>query len=146
MPPQETMGTMPQDLSVPPLSEGQQPISKDQYLELVQLFDKVKQASGRLHSTQFMIKNQAAQSRRDALKRVFDELAAAGVDLNNPESVATFIQKLQDRDPDLYQLFEEAMGQLLADNETNNEDQRASINEGVPGIPQEIRGPEASRG
>lgn len=132
--------TPPQGMPSP---DGQQPISRDQYLELLQLFDKVKQSSGNLNSMQFMAKNRSEQSKRDALKKVFDEMAASGVDLNNPESVSEFMKKLQDKNPDLYQLFEEVMGQLLADNETNNEDQRESFAEELPGVPEGIRGPEA---
>ena len=96
-------------------ADGQQPISSAQHLELLQLFDKVKQASGNLNSMQFVAKNRSEQSKRDALKKVFDEMAASGVDLNNPESVSAFMQKLQDKNPDLYQLFEEVMEQLLTD-------------------------------
>lgn len=118
--------------------DGQQPIAQDKYLELLQLFENVKQAAGKLNSTQFMTKNHAAQSKRDALRMVFDEMAAAGVDLNDPQSVSGFLQKMEQKNPDLYQLFEEAVNGLLNDNETNNEAQNGSITEGLQGVPERI--------
>lgn len=108
---------------------GRQPITDQQYAALQALLAKVKQAGQNLGSMNFVNNNKAIQSKRDGLKQVFAQLAAAGVDLSNPKSVSAFLAKLQAANPDMYQLFVKAMGVLLNENATP-----AATQPSVPGV------------
>jgi len=68
-------------------------------------------------NTQKLInENDLKQVRSEMLRTVFDALQRAGVDLSDRESIGKFMQKLQEQDPDLAELFGMAMDKIL--NET----------------------------
>jgi len=93
--------------------DGNAPVSDAQYQELVDLLAKVKAGSSQLSSLRFVSDNKDIQNRRDALKEVFMMMTQAGVDVSDPASVAAFLDKLKQTDPDMYAMFEQALGYLL---------------------------------
>lgn len=127
-----------------PMSPPQEPMmgggmgggmaSPEQMAALQDLFAKVKRGASQISSQKFAMANRALSSKRDALKEVFAEMQANGVDLSDPTSVAQFLQKLQATDPDMYQLFQNAMDKLLNDNETQADPSEAALPEGLPGV------------
>lgn len=128
---------------VPPIDPmGQQPIGDEEFQNLQDLLGSVKEKTAEIDSNAFVIDNQKEQAQRDAIKKIFDELAANGIDLNDQASVAAFLTQLQQTNPDLYQLFEEAMAVLLGANEMTNESQ-TTLPEGLPGVPENMGEPEA---
>jgi hypothetical protein len=96
-------------------SDGGQPISEEQRQTLFQMIAKVKEALKSLEATSFASSNKTDALRRDLLRQVFEKLQIAGVDLTSRESVANFIMKLQEENPELASMFEEAMNKLLGD-------------------------------
>lgn len=120
------------DPMMPPQDPGA-PISEEQYKELVDLLNKVKEKGASITSSNFVIKNEATQRKRDALKEVFMQLAADGIDLTDQASVGQFVTKLQERNPDLYELFTSAMDELMNENNYGDSGEEA-LQPGVPGI------------
>lgn len=84
---------------------------------LLDMIAQMKEKMGKFNATSFASQNQSEQHRMDMLKEVFAQLAAAGVDLTDPESVSKFLDTLRLQNPDLAQLFEEAMDTLLGQEE-----------------------------
>lgn len=87
--------------------------SPDQKQQLLDLIGQIRAQLGQFHAIQFAGTNKAQQQRMDLLKEIFAELQSAGVDLQDPQSVSAFIAKLRAQSPDMADLFEQAMGQLL---------------------------------
>ena len=88
---------------------------------LLDMIAQMKEKLGEFNATSFASQNQSEQHRMDMLKEVFAQLAAAGVDLTDPESVTKFLDTLRLQNPDLAQLFEEAMDALLGPEEPAEE-------------------------
>ena len=142
MNPDQILGGMPAMPGMPqPGPDGQAPITDEQYQNLTDLLGSVKEKTAQIGSNEFVLANQKEQAQRDALKKIFDELAANGIDLNDQASVAAFLTQLQQSNPDLYQLFEEAMTILLGGNEMTNE--KEAIPGELPGVPEDLREPQA---
>jgi len=142
MPPMPPVGMPPMDPAMGPVMDsGQQPITDEQYQNLTDLLESVREETAKLESGAFATANAAESAMRDAVKALFDELSAAGVDLNSQESVAAFLAKLEQSNPDLYQLFQEAVAQLLGGNEIPNESQKTVPDE-LSGAPEGMGGPE----
>jgi len=99
----------PQDMS----GVGGQPISEEQRQALLEMISKVKGEISSLDATKFAAGNKNEALRQDLLKQVFEKLQMAGVDLSSRESVAAFIMKLQENNPELAVMFEKAMDALL---------------------------------
>lgn len=117
------------------------PITDDQYNELVQLLQKVKDKSANITSNSFMIKNRAVQAKRDALKDIFSKLAAEGVDLTDPGSVGQFVAKLREQNPDLYELFVDSLDQLMNEESYDGTTDEEPIEPELPGVPEDLREP-----
>lgn len=113
------------------------PITDEQHAELTALLNKVKEKSATISSSNFVLSNEAEQRKRDALKEIFMQLAAEGVDLNDPASVSAFTQKLQQSNPDLYELFVEAVDQLMNDNQNGQAEE--PVQPELPGVPEDLR-------
>lgn len=92
---------------------GQAPITEEQKQALI---DTVKDIQGKLNdlkSLHFASDNKVDIIRRTLLKKVFEKLQAAGIDLNDRQSVADFLDKLRAETPEMAQMFESAMDVLL---------------------------------
>ena len=128
IPPQMPQPGMPPAMGAPDLgtSTGMPPMgdpssagvpdsmaTPEQKQQLISLIQEIRKQLGQFHAVQFVNTNKAEQKRNDLLKEVFSELQAAGVDLQDPQSVSDFIAKLRAQSPDLADLFEQAMNQLL---------------------------------
>lgn len=82
---------------------------------LLDMIAQMKERMGEFNATSFATQNQSEQHRMDMLKEVFSQLAAAGVDLTDPQSVAQFLDALRLNNPEMAQLFEEALNALLGE-------------------------------
>lgn len=105
MPPQAVMGA------------GDQPISEEQRQALMEMISKVKGEINSLDATKLASGDKNEALRKDLLRQVFEKLQMAGVDLSSRESVAAFIMKLQENNPELAAMFEKAMDALLGNPE-----------------------------
>lgn len=109
------------------------PMTDEQRKELAALIAKVQEKAATLGSSNFVIKNETEQRRRDALKEIFMRMAAEGVDLSDPASVSQFTMKLQTTNPDLYELFVEAIDKLMNDTQQNDQEEEP-LQPPVPGV------------
>lgn len=109
-PPMPDTGGMPAPQGMPPTEEFATPEQKQQLMDLIQ---QIRSQLGQLNALQFANTNKSQQQRNDILKEVFSDLQAAGVDLRDPQSVSDFIAKLRAQSPDLADLFEQSMSELL---------------------------------
>ena len=104
---------------IPPQGQpdGSQPVSDQQKQALLDLIGQIREKLSSLGATKFASSNKTESFRRDLLKQVFEKLQMAGVDLTDQQSVATFMAKLQQSNPELAQGFEKAMEVLLGGTE-----------------------------
>jgi len=82
------------------------------------LLDLIKQIRGKLSSLKalgFATDNKTENMRRELLRKVFERMQMAGIDLNDRQSVADFIERMRSINPELAQIFEEAMNIMLGD-------------------------------
>lgn len=110
MPPQMTP-TMP---SQPDIS-GSQPVTDQQKQELLALIETIRQKLGSFHAQDFAGKNKVDRTKKELLRQVFQVLQQAGVDLTDRQSVANFIDKLRQQNPQLADQFEQSMSYLLGE-------------------------------
>lgn len=119
MPPTPTDAGMP--APVPGVSMGaDQPVSEEEKRALLDMIEKIKAQLGDLNATRFASSNKTEALRKDLLRQVFEKLQLAGVDLSSRESVAAFIMRLQEQNPELAQMFEKSMDVLLGTAESGS--------------------------
>lgn len=132
MPPQ---GMPPQGMPQQPMG-GAQPMTDEQKQELLGLIEQIKAKLGSLKAVRFASSNATEKMRLDLLKKVFKKLQIAGVDLTNRESVANFIMKLKETNPELADNFEKAMDVLLGGESgggfSSPEDFNKEVDLGIP--------------
>ena len=109
----EPMGVA-QDVSSPAMA------TPEQRQQLLDLIGVIRQKLGDFNAVQFAGKNKTEQVRRDLLRQVFEILQTAGVDLNDRESVAAFLEKLRSQNPQLAEWLESSMNILLGGENTGS--------------------------
>lgn len=77
------------------------------------LMQKVQSKYGELNSVKFSWDNQNQAQRNDILKTIFEAMKQAWIDPWDQESINTFMALLEQENPDLYELFVEALDHLL---------------------------------
>lgn len=75
----------------------------------------VKTRSGALESKQIIGENMARDKKIELVRKIFSKMQEMGIDPNDPESIKGFLAMLNKQNPDLYILFESAMGEILPD-------------------------------
>lgn len=149
MDPEQLQQGMPQGLpsAVPPAPEGGMPgmggeemATPEQKQQLMDLIEATRGKVGDLNTALFQSENAADAARRGALKEVFTLLEAAGVDLNDPESVSNFLNNMKMEDPELAAQLEEAISGLLGEEPQPTEELTGEMNVADETLPQDIRG------
>jgi hypothetical protein len=114
-------GGLPQDPSIQDPSMQEDPSQdlspEDMRGNLEMMMGQVDDKYREMNSTMFSGKNQTEAARRDAIKQALEMMRAQGVDVNDPQSIQDFLDKLERENPDLAQLFEEAFNSLLLGDE-----------------------------
>lgn len=87
--------------------------------DLDNMLKEVENKRKNLNTKQFISENKLRQLKLELLKKFYDSLQKLGVDPNDQESIGKFLSSLEERDPDLVQLLEEAMSVLDPDNAGN---------------------------
>lgn len=77
---------------------------------------ELKTRSGALDSKKILDKNRLNKLRIDIITRVFATMKELGVDPGNLASINSFLQQLEQQDPDLLTLFEDAMAGIMDNN------------------------------
>lgn len=119
----------PIDPSQMPLSEQITPvegqgITEEKKQALLDMINVVREKLGSFNATKFAGDAKIESLRSSLLQQVFEKLQLAGVDLTSQESVAAFIERLKQTNPELAVNFEKAMDVLLDGS-------------GMPGAPQD---------
>lgn len=83
---------------------------------LLKKLEDLRNKRGEFNAIQFAGKNQAENYRMEALQQVFDVMRKYGIDPSNIDEVTAFINKLEQENPELYQVFIQAFEQLLGSN------------------------------
>lgn len=110
----------PENITQPAPSEstvGEPMATPEQKKQLLDLIDASQAKLSELNAIRLSGKNTSERTRLDALKGVFVLLQQAGVDLNDPQSVSAFIEKIREMNPELATQFEESLNALLGDAE-----------------------------
>jgi hypothetical protein len=114
-------------------------VTPEQRQQLMDLIEATKGKVSELNTALFSSQNASEQARSEALREVFAILQQAGVDLQDPQSVADFLAKIREVNPEVAQMLEESLEALLtgeapapADNNMNLENEA---------LPEDIRGP-----
>lgn len=79
------------------------------------MFSEVETKRKALNTKQFIDDNKLRNLKVELLKKFYDSLQKMGVDPNDQESISKFLSDLEQRDPDLVQLLEEAINVLDPD-------------------------------
>lgn len=111
--------------------EAPEMATPEQRAELDALIGDTRQAIGDFNASQFAMGNQNRAAAGEELQNFFAQMQAAGVDLNDPKSVAKFIQDLRNVNPELAETFEAQATAMLSAADNNEEQNEA--------IPPEIR-------
>ena len=93
--------------------QGGPAVSEEEKAALLSVIEEVKSKMKTFSAQTDAVNGQGEQQRIQMLKKVFNELQAAGVDLTSKESVATFLEDLKAENPEVAKAFEAAMDILL---------------------------------
>lgn len=116
----------PENGMMQPPAGGAAFATEEQKQELLNMIEAIRGKLGEFNATSFAGSNALDKTKRDLLRQVFEKLQLAGIDLNDRESVAAFIEKLRAADPELALMFEESMDALLGEDEPTQGPQDAS--------------------
>jgi len=105
-----------------PFQGGAQPMPEERKQELLDMIEKIRQGLESFKIYRSASKDKSNQMNSDILRQVFEKLQMAGVDLTDRESVANFINKLRQNNPELADMFEQAMDRLLGEEMEQNPD------------------------
>ena len=105
----------PEGISPPEVSEGLGMTQDEMRTSLQDLMDIVKEKYQELDSRRFELNNATDAARKKSLVAALRALEDAGVDVQDQESVQQFAAMLQEKNPELYAMFEEAFNTLLGD-------------------------------
>lgn len=103
--------------------DGGQPMSQEEMIaDLKNLMDKIHASYGRYNSTKNESERISEGSREESMNKVFEILAAAGVDGSDPQQVSEFLAQIEKNSPELYQLFSESIASLIGPEEPQGEE------------------------
>jgi hypothetical protein len=124
------------------LPQNQQMATPEQKQQLLALIALIRQKMEGLKSINFATQGKMDAYRRQILLQVFEKLQLAGVDLNDPQSVSVFIEKLRQQNPVMAEQFEQAMDALLGGSPSgaapadlipgDNENTNSDVNQNIP--------------
>jgi len=80
--------------------------------DLKSKFEEIKSKNATLQSRKFSSQNQLKDSKVKMLQEIFALMQKMHIDPNNLESINKFLQYLEQQDPDLLAMFENAMNEL----------------------------------
>lgn len=125
-----------------PGNPSQELATPTQRQELMDMLEATRAKMGELQTAKFRSANEREVARVETLKQIFIMMQEAGVDLNDPASVASFLDRLRSTNQEMATMFESTLEDLLSE-EMPPEDQQMgqnppSFNEAAPsaGMPE----------
>lgn len=115
MPPQPGAGMPPQP-GQPPMGPDGKPVkfaTPEQKQKLLDLIEATRGKVGEFNAQSFAADNKMQSTNNEVLRQLFAILQSAGVDLTDPKSVSDFLNQLRTQNPQMSQIFEDALNQLL---------------------------------
>ena len=112
--------------------------------ELLDMLAATEEKMRELQTGKFRSSNELEVARIETLKQIFIMMQESGVDLNDPASVASFLDRLRSANPEMAQTFEATLEDLLGDNEPAETQMGMSeppSMEANEAIPENVRGP-----
>ncbi len=118
MDPQALSGPIPPATGTPPVDAAPSPggaamASPQQKQELMDMIGMIEGKLGEVNAAMISGKNVSEQARMDALKNVFSIMQKNGVDLTDPQSVAAFLDKIKQQNPEFSEFLEQILDHLL---------------------------------
>ncbi len=104
---------IPTKAFAPPPSLLNKALDINQRVELQKTLAGIKNKNGALQAKTIASQNDFNDQKKKVLAEVFDMMKKAGIDPANLDSISAFVKKLQEQDPDLYALFENAMNSFV---------------------------------
>lgn len=104
---------IPTKAFAPPPSLLNKALDINQRVELQKTLAGIKNKNGALQARTIASQNEFNDQKKKVLAEVFDMMKKAGIDPANLDSISVFVKKLQEQDPDLYALFENAMNSFV---------------------------------
>ena len=146
-----TAGNVP--IAGPPMSPGEAPMADPSMMggqpqvspeekakmqfELEGMFDKIKTKKDAFEEKQALNSEKLEGLKAKIVREIFSLMKDMGVDPSDLNSINEFLQKLQQQDPDLYTLFESAIGSLSPEEAPGMEE---GMSQGMPsGMEEEIQ-------
>ena len=84
--------------------------------DMKRALDDLNERNRTLNSNQIIQKNQLEQVRARLVKSLFGILEEMGVDPNNLDSIRSFLTTLEEKDPDLAEMFQIGFNGLVGEN------------------------------
>ena len=100
--------------------QGGENISDEKRKELLFALNRLKAQAADTKMRMNASNINVEMARKKELQKMFGRMQMNGVDLRNRESVAGFINKVKQNNPNTAQLFESSMGYLLGENNNMN--------------------------
>lgn len=107
----------------------------EQREELMRMLEETSQKMGELQTAKFRSENEREVARVETLKQIFIMMQESGVDLNDPASVASFIDRLRSTNQGMAAQFEEALTDLLGDDMPEGQQMGTAPTMGAPAAP-----------
>lgn len=102
-------------IGMPPMDPSQQVqmTPEEMKADLSRLMSKVDSRYQDFNSLKIQSQNGDQAMQEETLNKVFEILAQAGIDGTNPEEMNAFLEKLKVSNPELFQLFSDAITSLM---------------------------------
>lgn len=116
---------MPEELinsenSQPSNGNSQEFATEEEKNELKRKLIDVETKNGALNSLKIINSRKLLELKSELIKEILTELQKNGVDLNDQSSISEFLDKLEQQNPDLRELFEMAFNELEGGENNNN--------------------------
>jgi len=112
--------------------------------ELLALLEAVKEKKAGVDSRVEISRQKVAENKSKLLPLIFEAMQSEGVDLTNLFSIRQYLEQLEEVNPDLFELFVEALNSLMPSNDIFNDEglegqepapEMAPEMPGMPGVP-----------
>ena len=112
------------------ISPVEQNISDEKRQQLLYAADRLKAQAEDTKMRIAALNNQMEVKRKKELKKVFERMQLNGVNLSDRQSVAGYIEKLKQNNPETATMFEGAMDYLITGKQNNMNN--TNLNEALP--------------
>lgn len=94
------------------------PLTQDEMrANLSNMSDMADNAMRDLYAEKYRSDNKAEASRVENLKKVLEMMKQNGIDPNDPNQIQQFLNQLQQSNPDMYEIFVDALNTLMSGEE-----------------------------